>query len=420
MIPFVLCSLLVYWKYWHDNTKNGRLMHSETAPRDGEFIILDEEDAAGKYDAAPEKDHLRRGPAFSFFLSRAAAQPATASDVIGSSCSVAPAPVTVAVGAQMTLVEAPASQARWRFAASLIAASLVVAGTGMYYRGQVAYEATIRKAAETKTAELQQERDQSAALASELATVRRDFDTTAALSSKAADEVAELRNAVETKTAELALERDHAAALASELATVRRDFDTTAALSSKAADEVAELRNAVETKTGELALERDHAAALASELATVRLDFDTTATLSSKAANEVAELRNAVETKTAELALERDHAAALANRAPAVAAPVAAPARKLDPDEVATLMDRAKRLIAAGDISPARLLLERAADAEESTAALMLARTYDPDVLGTQNSRNIISDPAMARVWYQRAAQLGSADAQRRLSQLQN
>ena len=444
-------------------------MHSETAPRDGEFIILDEEDAAGKYDAAPEKDHLRRGPAFSFFLSCAAAQPATASDVIGSSCSVAPAPVTVAVGAQMTLVEAPASQARWRFAASLIAASLVVAGTGMYYRGQVAYEATIRKAAETKTAELQQERDQSAALASELATVRRDFDTTAALSSKAADEVAELRNAVETKTAELALERDHAAALASELATVRRDFDTTAALSSKAADEVAELRNAVETKTaelalerdhaaalaselatvrrdfdttaalsskaadevaelrnavetktGELALERDHAAALASELATVRLDFDTTATLSSKAANEVAELRNAVETKTAELALERDHAAALANRAPAVAAPVAAPARKLDPDEVATLMDRAKRLIAAGDISPARLLLERAADAEESTAALMLARTYDPDVLGTQNSRNIISDPAMARVWYQRAAQLGSADAQRRLSQLQN
>ena len=83
-------------------------------------------------------------------------------------------------------------------------------------------------------------------------------------------------------------------------------------------------------------------------------------------------------------------------------------------------MDRAKRLIAAGDISPARLLLERAADAQESTAALMLALTYDPNVLGTQNSRNIIPDPTMARFWYQRAAQLGSADAQRRLGQLQN
>jgi len=82
-------------------------------------------------------------------------------------------------------------------------------------------------------------------------------------------------------------------------------------------------------------------------------------------------------------------------------------------------MDRAKRLIAAGDISPARLLLERAADAQDPTAALMLARTYDPDVLGAQNSRSINPDPTMAHVWYQRAAQLGSADAQRRLSELQ-
>ena len=52
-------------------------------------------------------------------------------------------------------------------------------------------------------------------------------------------------------------------------------------------------------------------------------------------------------------------------------------------------------------------------------AALMLAQTYDPTVLGTQDIRNITPDPALARSWYQRAAQLGSADAQRRLSQLQ-
>jgi hypothetical protein len=122
---------------------------------------------------------------------------------------------------------------------------------------------------------------------------------------------------------------------------------------------------------------------------------------------------------------------ALQSRAPAVAGPVAAapaaaepvaapPARKLAADELATLMNRARALLAAGDIPPARLLLERAADAQEPGAALMLARTYDPDVLGTQDARNIIPDPATARVWYQRAAQLGSADAQRRLSQLQN
>jgi hypothetical protein len=106
----------------------------------------------------------------------------------------------------------------------------------------------------------------------------------------------------------------------------------------------------------------------------------------------------------------------------AVAAPVAAvapPARRLDSDELTTLMTRAKALLASGDISPARLLLERAAEAQEASAALMLAQTYDPTVLGTQDIRNITPDPAMARSWYQRAAQLGSADAQRRLSQLQ-
>src|SRR6266446_6881581 len=114
-------------------------------------------------------------------------------------------------------------------------------------------------------------------------------------------------------------------------------------------------------------------------------------------------------------------AAAPVAAAPVAAAPVAAPpARKLDPDELAKFLTRAKSLLAAGDIPSARLLLERAADAQDAGAALMLARTYDPDVLGTQDTRNITPDPAMARAWYQKAGQLGSTDAQRRLAQLQN
>lgn len=122
---------------------------------------------------------------------------------------------------------------------------------------------------------------------------------------------------------------------------------------------------------------------------------------------------------------------ALQNRAPAAAPPVVAAAptvtapqvpqvRRLDPDELATLMSRAKGLLAAGDIPPARLLLERAADAQDAGAALLLAQTYDPVVLGTQDARNIVPDLALAKSWYQRAMQLGSAEAQRRLSQMQN
>jgi hypothetical protein len=95
-------------------------------------------------------------------------------------------------------------------------------------------------------------------------------------------------------------------------------------------------------------------------------------------------------------------------------------ARRMEPDELAGIIRRAKSLLAAGDIPPARLLLERAADAQEAAAALMLAQTYDAQVLGTRDVRNINADPNAARNWYRRAAQLGSAEAQRRLSQLQN
>jgi hypothetical protein len=106
--------------------------------------------------------------------------------------------------------------------------------------------------------------------------------------------------------------------------------------------------------------------------------------------------------------------------APPAASAASPAARRLDADELASLLTRAKGLLTAGDIPPARLLLERAADAQQANAALLLAQTYDPDVVGAQDIRNITPDPAIARAWYQRAAQLGSADAQRRLSQLQN
>jgi hypothetical protein len=112
---------------------------------------------------------------------------------------------------------------------------------------------------------------------------------------------------------------------------------------------------------------------------------------------------------------------ALQSRAPAAAEPVAAPpARKLAADELATLMKRATALLAAGDIPSARLLLERAAGAEEASAALLLAQTYDPFVLGTPDMRSITPDPAMARGWYQKAARFGSQEAQLRLAQMQN
>jgi hypothetical protein len=103
---------------------------------------------------------------------------------------------------------------------------------------------------------------------------------------------------------------------------------------------------------------------------------------------------------------------------PAAAAPQ--PARQVDPEEMANLMQRAKGFLTSGDLMSARLLLERAAEMQVADAALLLAQTYDPDVLGTADVRNTTPEPAKARAWYQKAAQLGSADAQRRLAQLPN
>jgi hypothetical protein len=113
--------------------------------------------------------------------------------------------------------------------------------------------------------------------------------------------------------------------------------------------------------------------------------------------------------------------AAMQSRTTTPAPPrIPAPARRLDPDELASLLKRAKSLLAVADIASARLLLERAADAQEAGAALMLARTYDPAVLGTADARSVTPDPAQARIWYRKAAELGSRDAQLRLAQMQN
>jgi len=117
---------------------------------------------------------------------------------------------------------------------------------------------------------------------------------------------------------------------------------------------------------------------------------------------------------------QQQQMAAVAPAAPVPPQPAAAPSsRRIDADEVAGILKRAKSLLAMGDVASARLLLERAADVE-AEAALMLGTTYDPAVVGNRDMRSITPDPAMARQWYQKAAALGSADARFRLSQLQN
>ena len=116
------------------------------------------------------------------------------------------------------------------------------------------------------------------------------------------------------------------------------------------------------------------------------------------------------------------HHTALQSQAPAARTgnEAAAPSKTLDAETLAALMTRAKSLLALGDIAAARLVLERAANAQDASAAFLLAQIYDPAVLGVRDTRSITTDPVMARDWYRKAASFGSADAQQRLTQLPN
>ncbi|KRQ17680.1 hypothetical protein ACNJX9_01340 [Bradyrhizobium sp. DASA03076] len=119
-------------------------------------------------------------------------------------------------------------------------------------------------------------------------------------------------------------------------------------------------------------------------------------------------------------AIATAYQSALQAQAPAPVAAPPAPVKTLDADTLAGLMTRAKSLLSIGDIVAARLLLERAANAQDATAAFLLGQTYDPAVLGTSDARSIAGDAAAARDWYQKAAALGSAEAGQRLAQLRN
>ena len=100
--------------------------------------------------------------------------------------------------------------------------------------------------------------------------------------------------------------------------------------------------------------------------------------------------------------------------------PIAPPSaqRKLDQDEIAVLLKRGKDLIANGDLAAARLVLQRAAEANDAEAVLALGATYDPFVLRALKVYGFKADPVMARVWYEKARELGSAAAPRRLEML--
>jgi TPR repeat protein len=76
-------------------------------------------------------------------------------------------------------------------------------------------------------------------------------------------------------------------------------------------------------------------------------------------------------------------------------------------------------MLKLGDVSAARMLFARAAEAGIGMAALKLANTYDPVFLTEHNLRGIKPDLVQAETWYRKAVELGETQAQQRLKSLE-
>lgn len=82
------------------------------------------------------------------------------------------------------------------------------------------------------------------------------------------------------------------------------------------------------------------------------------------------------------------------------------------------LVAQGERYLAQGKVGGARLFFRQAADAGYARAAMRLAATYDPAELSVLKVQGIAPDPLEARKWYERARELGAAEAEERLTRL--
>ncbi len=101
-----------------------------------------------------------------------------------------------------------------------------------------------------------------------------------------------------------------------------------------------------------------------------------------------------------------------------VAAPRPAAGEPIDPSEADFLMQQGRQALSGGDISAARVVFRRLADAGIAEAALAFAETYDPIYLAKHNVIGLLGDRATAKDLYERARQVGSTEADRMLAQL--
>jgi hypothetical protein len=87
---------------------------------------------------------------------------------------------------------------------------------------------------------------------------------------------------------------------------------------------------------------------------------------------------------------------------------------------VEDLIAHGQKMIDVGYFAGARAYFRRAAEAGSGEAALMLAATYDQEYIDKIGAHGIKADPNEARIWYERAKQLGVEGAEAKLAALKS
>ena len=80
-------------------------------------------------------------------------------------------------------------------------------------------------------------------------------------------------------------------------------------------------------------------------------------------------------------------------------------------NEVQNLLGKGDMLFKSGDLATARQFYEQAFAKGAAAGALGMGRSYDPAVFRELNVQGMKADVALARDWYQRAANAGSPEA---------
>jgi TPR repeat protein len=90
----------------------------------------------------------------------------------------------------------------------------------------------------------------------------------------------------------------------------------------------------------------------------------------------------------------------------------------IDREEAERLVGAGDRHFAQGNVAIAREYYIRAAELGSAAAAMRMAETHDPSELASRNVRGVKPDLGEAKRWYQRAVELKAEEAESRLRRL--